>query len=105
MEEEIHRYVEAIRIASDPSQGHLHQQALEYLSNLHQNANETWRLALTAFTDMTSEGRKYPTSVRFYSLRLLEEFFDNRYVLINDSVIYPRSLEYHTTPCLVPPVF
>ncbi|KAG1747210.1 armadillo-type protein [Suillus paluster] len=79
MEEEIHRYVEAIRIASEPSQGHLHQQAFEYLSNLRQNANETWRLALTAFTDMTSEGRKYPESVRFYSLRLLDEFFDNRF--------------------------
>ncbi|OAX43155.1 ARM repeat-containing protein [Rhizopogon vinicolor AM-OR11-026] len=79
MEEEIRRYAEAIRIASEPSQGHLHQQALEYLSNLHQNANETWRLALTAFTDMTSEGRKYPESVRFDSLRLLEEFLDNRF--------------------------
>lgn len=78
MEEEIHRYAEAIRIASEPLQSHLHQQALEYLSNLHQNANETWRLALTAFTDMTSDGRKYPTSVRFHSLSLLDEFFDNR---------------------------
>lgn len=78
MEEEIQRYAEAIRIASEPSQGHLHQQALEYLSSLHQNANETWRLALTVFTDMTSDGRKYPTSVRFHSLSLLDEFFDNR---------------------------
>lgn len=79
MEEEIHRFVEAIGIASEPSQSHLHQQAFEYLSNLRQNANETWRLALTAFTGMTSEGHKYPESVRFYSLRLLDEFFDNRF--------------------------
>lgn len=78
MEEEIPHYVEAICIASEPSQSHLHQQAFEYLSNLRQNANETWRLALTAFTGMTSEGNKYPESVRFYSLRLLDEFFDNR---------------------------
>lgn len=80
MEQEIDRFVQAILIAVDPSQVVLHQQALEYLSNVQQNVHETWRLALTVFVEMGPQGqdRKYPLQARFSSLRMLDEFFDNR---------------------------
>ena len=78
MQEEL---VQAILIASDPSQGSLHQQALEYLSNVQQNASDTWPLALALFMDVTDNGvRKHPPQARFFGLRVLDEFFDNRCV-------------------------
>ncbi|KAH7884716.1 armadillo-type protein [Phlebopus sp. FC_14] len=81
MEQEIDRFVQAILIAVDPSQVALHQQALEYLSNIQQNVHETWRLALTVFVEMDPSGqtRRYPPQARFSSLRMLDEFFDNRF--------------------------
>jgi exportin-T len=79
MEQELDQLVQAILIASDPTQGTLHNQALEYLSNIQQNAAETWKLALTLFVDVGSDGsRKYPAPARFFALRVLEEFLDNR---------------------------
>jgi exportin-T len=78
MEEDV---VQAILIASNPLQGSLHQQALEYLSNIQQHANDTWRLALALYVDVTPDGnRKYPPQARFFALRVLDEFFDSRYV-------------------------
>lgn len=79
MEQEIDQVVQAIAIASDPAQVSLHQQALAYISTIQQNANETWRLALPLFVDRTPEGaRKYPPQARFFALRVLDDFFDNR---------------------------
>ena len=80
MEQETDRFVQAILIAVDPSQAALHQQALEYLSTVQQNVHETWRLALTVFVERDSQGqgRRYPPQARFSSLRMLDEFFDNR---------------------------
>jgi hypothetical protein len=79
MEEEL---VRAILIASDPSQGPVHHQALEYLSSVQQHTTDTWRLALALFLDVLPDGtRKYPPQARFYALRMLDDFFDNRYVL------------------------
>lgn len=76
MEEDV---VRAILIASDPSQGSLHQQALEYLSTIERNAGGTWRLALALFMDITNVGaRKHPPQARFFGLRVLDEYFDNR---------------------------
>jgi exportin-T len=73
--------VHAILIASDPSQGSLHHQALDYLSNIQQHANDAWRLALALFVDAMPDGaRKYPPEARFFALRILDDFFDNRYV-------------------------
>lgn len=82
MEYEIDQVVRAILIASDPAQPEvaLHQQALAFLSEIQKNANSTWRLALPIFTDQTLEGsRKYPSQARFFALRVLDEFFDNKY--------------------------
>ncbi|KAF9003929.1 armadillo-type protein [Cyathus striatus] len=80
MDREIDQVVQAIAIASDPSQGALHQQALAYLSNIQQNANETWKLALPIFVDQIADGsRKYPPQARFFALRVLDDFFDNRF--------------------------
>jgi exportin-T len=79
MEQELGQVVQAINIASDPAQAALHQQALNYLGTIQQNAENTWRLALPLFVDTTADGvRKYPPQVRFFALRVLDEFFDNR---------------------------
>lgn len=79
MEREIDQVVQAIAIASDPAQLSLHQQALAYVATIQQNANDTWRLALPIFVDQNGEGsRKYPPQARFFALRVLDEFFDNR---------------------------
>ncbi|KIK63100.1 hypothetical protein GYMLUDRAFT_72336 [Collybiopsis luxurians FD-317 M1] len=80
MDQEIDRVVQAIAIASDPSQQTLHQQAINYLNSIQQNASESWRLALALFVDTSSGGtRKYPSQARFFALRVLDEFFDNRF--------------------------
>jgi len=81
MDQEIEKTVQAIAIASDPLQGSLHQEALAYLSSVQQNANETWRLAVPLFFDANQDGtRKYPPQARFFALRVLDEFLDNRCV-------------------------
>ncbi|KAI5998619.1 armadillo-type protein [Pisolithus albus] len=93
MEQEIDRFIQAILIACDPSQVALHQQALEYLSHVQQNAHESWRLALKVFvdTDPSGQGRKYPPQARFTALRMLDEFFDNRFERLDDDTF--RSLQ------------
>ncbi|KAH9002895.1 ARM repeat-containing protein [Lactarius hatsudake] len=79
MEQQADQVVRAILVASDPTQGGLHQQALEYLSNIQQNAGETWRLALGLFVDATPTGeRKHPTEARFFALRVLDDFLETR---------------------------
>jgi exportin-T len=79
MEQQIEQVVQAIAIASDPSQTALYQQALGYIQNIQQNANETWRLALHIFVDSNGDGRrKYPTQARFWALRVLDDFLDGR---------------------------
>lgn len=80
MDQEVNQLVQAILIASDPTQGTLHQQALEYLSNVQQNAARSWRLALALFVDTTPDGaRKHPPQARFFGLQVLDNFLDNRY--------------------------
>jgi exportin-T len=80
MEQQADQVVRAILIASDPNQDNsLHQQALDYLSNIQQNAGETWGLALNLFVDATPTGdRKHPTQVRFFALRVLDDFLESR---------------------------
>ncbi|PPQ69074.1 hypothetical protein CVT26_003549 [Gymnopilus dilepis] len=85
MDQEIDRVVQAIAIAFDQSQALLHQQALTFLSSIQQNADETWQLALKLFVDQNPDGsRKYPPQARFFALRVLEEFFDNRFERFDD---------------------
>jgi exportin-T len=82
MDQEIDQVVQAIAIAFDQSQISLHQQALAYISTIQQNASETWRLALKLFVTQNADGsRKYPSQARFFALRVLDEFFDNRWVI------------------------
>ncbi|KAJ7035025.1 armadillo-type protein [Mycena alexandri] len=85
MEQELDQVVQAITIASDPAQATLHQQALHYLGTIQQNAENTWRLALPLFVDSAAGGgRKYSPEVRFFALRVLDEFFDNRFEPLDD---------------------
>jgi exportin-T len=95
MATELDQVVQAIVIASDPAQVALHQQALGYLSNVQQNA-EAWRLALAIFVETSDDGaRKHPAVVRFYALRMLDEFLDNRY---GSWPYYMTPLNAHAVP-------
>ena len=93
---ELDQLVQAVLIAADPSQGPLHNQALQYLSTIQQNSASTWRLALALFVEVGPDGsRKYPPQVRFFALRVLEEFLENRWVVyyflvlkINDNCVF-----------------
>lgn len=79
MEQELNQLVQAILIAADPTSGSLHQQALEYLATVQQNSQNTWRSALSLFVERGPDGsRKYPPQARFFALRVLDEFLDNR---------------------------
>jgi exportin-T len=79
MDQQVDQAVQAILIASDPTQGSLHQQALEYLSNIQKNSGETWGLALNLFVDATPTGqRRHPTEARFFALRVLDDFLETR---------------------------
>ncbi|THH18865.1 hypothetical protein EUX98_g8885 [Antrodiella citrinella] len=85
MDSELNQLVQAILIASDPTSGNLHQQALEYLATVQQNSPNTWRLALSLFVECNPDGsRKYPPQARFFALRVLDEFFDNRFDPLDD---------------------
>ncbi|KAF9444820.1 ARM repeat-containing protein [Macrolepiota fuliginosa MF-IS2] len=85
MSSEIEQIAQAIAIASDPSQSSLHQQALQFISTIQQNASETWRLALPIFVNRDPEGRKsYTPQTRFFALRVLDEFLDNRFDPLDD---------------------
>ncbi|KAK7050996.1 pre-tRNA nuclear export protein [Paramarasmius palmivorus] len=79
MDQEIEKILQAITIASDSSQSSF-QEALGYLGSIQQNASETWRLALHIFVEASGDGsRKYPPQARFFSLRVLDDFLDNRF--------------------------
>lgn len=85
MEQELDQLVQAIMIASDPLSGPSHHQALEYLSAFQQNSGTTWRLSLALFVEMGSDGtRKYPPQARFFALRVLDDFLDNRFEPLDD---------------------
>ncbi|KAJ8072513.1 pre-tRNA nuclear export protein [Marasmius tenuissimus] len=80
MDQEIEKVVQAISIASDPSQSSLHQDAIAYLNTIQQNASETWRIALPLFVDANADGsRKHNPQTRFFALRVLDEYLDNRF--------------------------
>jgi len=79
MEQQIEQVVRAISIAFDQTQISFHQEALAYLSTIQTNSNETWRLVLKIFIDQNPDcSRKYPPQARFFALRVLDEFLDNR---------------------------
>ncbi|KAF9818874.1 hypothetical protein IEO21_02530 [Rhodonia placenta] len=85
MEQDLNQLVQAISIASDPTRGTLHQQALEYLSTVQQNVANTWRLALALFIEAgPNGGRKHPSQARFFALRILDEFLENRYESLDE---------------------
>ncbi|KAH6913077.1 KapM protein [Coprinopsis sp. MPI-PUGE-AT-0042] len=80
MDQEIERVVQAIAIASDPRPTPLYQEALNYIQGIQGNASETWRLALEIFVATNSDqSRKHPAQARFWALRVLEEFLDNKF--------------------------
>lgn len=85
MEREVDQVVQAILVASDPAQASLHQQALEYLTEVQKNVNDTWRLGLALFVDVNADGtRKHPPQARFFGLRVLEDFLDSKFERLDD---------------------
>lgn len=79
MEHEIEQLVQAITIASDPTQISLHPQALSYIRTIQENISHAWRAALHIFLEMNTDGsRKYNAQARFFALGLLDDFFENR---------------------------
>jgi exportin-T len=82
MEQDIEKIVQAITIASDPRQSALHAQALEFLSSIQQNPDNAWRIGLSLFVDVGADNtRKYPPQVRFYALRILDDFLETKFVI------------------------
>lgn len=82
MKQETEQFVRAIVIAADPSQGALHKQAIEYLQTIQANVKETWQLALNVFVAQGPDGtRRHPVEARFFALKVLDEFLDNKCVL------------------------
>ncbi|KZV62903.1 KapM protein [Peniophora sp. CONT] len=87
MEQETEQFVRAIVIAADPSQGALHKQAIEYLQTIQANVKETWQLALNVFVAQGPDGtRRHPVEARFFALKVLDEFLDNKYDAFPDDV-------------------
>ena len=79
-DDEVAQIAQAIAIAYDPSQSTLHPEALQFLSSIQSNASDTWRLGLALFVSSAADGtRKYPAQARFFGLRILDEFLDNRF--------------------------
>jgi len=107
MDQEINQVVQAIAIAFDQSQISLHQQALAYISTIQQNANDTWRLALKLFVAQNADGsRKYPSQARFFALRVLDEFLDNRWVAFSFFLLFlEQCLRFFLYLCSSVPLF
>ncbi|KAI0749767.1 ARM repeat-containing protein [Daedaleopsis nitida] len=86
MEQDMNQFVQAILIASDPLQSNLHAQALEYLTVIQRNPS-IWRLALAVFVEAGENGgRKHPAQVRFFALRVVDEFLDNRFDPLDEEI-------------------
>lgn len=76
----VNQIAQAILVASDPLQASVHQEALQFVQNTLSNSSESWRIGLALFVDTNPDGsRKYQSQVRFYGLRILEDFLDSRY--------------------------
>ncbi|TDL25856.1 ARM repeat-containing protein [Rickenella mellea] len=85
MEQEVNQVVQAILVAWDPAQSALHQQALQFLSSVQNNSSETWRLGLALFVETGPDGRrKHHPQARFFGLRILEEYLENKYTPLDD---------------------
>ena len=77
---DIEQIEKAILVASDPAQSRLHQEALQFIQNTLKNSQDAWRIGLTFLIDTNADGtRKYQPQVRFYGLRILEDFLDSRF--------------------------
>lgn len=77
---DIDQIEKAILVASDPLQSNLHQEALQYITNSLKDSQEAWKIGLAFLIDSNNDGsRKHQPSVRFYGLRILEDFLDSRF--------------------------
>lgn len=86
MDETVNQIAQAIAVASDVSQVQLHPQALQFIQETIKNSSEPWRLGLALFVDSNRDGsRKHPVQVRFYGLRVLEEYLDSRFEPLDEN--------------------
>jgi exportin-T len=92
MSSDLDQIAQAIAIASDPAQAALHHHALQYIASIQQNAADTWRLALPIFVGRHDDGsKKYTPQTRFFALRVLDEFLDNRSLFLQPMLPYISS--------------
>lgn len=87
MEHDINQIVQAILVASDPTQGSLHQQALDFIQTQLESKSESWKLGLALFLDPSADGaqRQLP-QVRFYGLRILEGYLEGQFDPLDSDV-------------------
>ncbi|XP_006459374.1 hypothetical protein AGABI2DRAFT_201553 [Agaricus bisporus var. bisporus H97] len=75
----------AIAVAADPAQATLHPHALQFIADFQHNAHHTWHLALPLFVARNADASKsYSPQTRFFALRVLDEFLDNRFDPLDD---------------------
>ncbi len=85
MDHQVEQLVQATIIASDARQANLHQEALQFISTVQADRLNAWKLGLAVFTTANTDGtRKYPPQARFFGLRLLESFLDDRFDPLDD---------------------
>lgn len=77
---DIDQIEKAILVASDPTQAALHQEALQFIQSTLKGSQDAWKIGLAFFIDTNADGsRKHQPQVRFYGLRILEEFLESRF--------------------------
>ena len=96
-EEKVNQIAQAIMVASDAAQAPLHQQALAYLQDTLKDTSESWRVGLALFVDTNADGsRKHPLQVRFYGLRILEDYLDSRFEPLTDDAFQTIQQALHS---------
>jgi exportin-T len=77
--------VAAISIAGNPA-GHpaeTHAQAVEFLTKVRRECDQSWRPALALFVATTEPGgHTWDDTVRLFALTVLDDFLDIKYVLV-----------------------
>ncbi|KAF8526317.1 ARM repeat-containing protein [Hysterangium stoloniferum] len=87
MDEEVNQIIQAIYIAANPTTSDrlVYQQALDFLTEVLSKSADTWKIGLALFVESDASGaRKHPPQVRLWSLRLVENFLDERVDPLDD---------------------
>lgn len=90
MTDQVDQIAQAILVASDPTQIQLHPQALAFIQSAFKDSSDSWRTALALILDVNPDGsRKHHPQVRFYALRVLDDYLDNSFDPLPPDVFTP----------------